>query len=248
MAWQLVAPNQWKNDRSDFTIKFDEAYGNYIVESVDGRFSIPFDDIFNNPVFPIDLSQVTVLGKHFRAEGVNTPGTPGFSFQGDINTGIYRISEDKIGFSAGGIKQGEFGSGYGGFTGNIIQAQFGSLSTPINTANTNFQATGLNVSITPKYNNSKILILGCCQGVWNSGSYISLRMLRDTTPIYTFADLAYASTRSGSVGINFLDSPTTTNTINYNIQFKSYGAGTSYFNDYGNSPVLSTIIALELQQ
>ena len=156
MAWQLVAPNQWKNDRSDFTIKFDEAYGSYIVESVDGRFSIPFDDIFNNPVFPIDLSQVTVLGKHFRAEAVNTPGTPGFSFQGDANTGFYRVGEDVMGGAVGGNKVLEINT-LGLLNGtpgtdkrNIIKSQTAlfSQTNPASTS-TSILSSGLGFSYTP---------------------------------------------------------------------------------------------------
>lgn len=247
MTWIKQNENSYIHDTAPFSIiKQNEIW--YVVDSRDQSKAVPYDDIFNNPVYDIDFSSKSLLAKHFRAEGVNTPGTPGFSFQGDINSGIYRIGEDRIGFSAGGVKQGEFGVGYGGFTGNIIQAQFSSLSTPINTSNTTFQATGLSVSITPRYNNSKILIFGNIQGAWNNGSYISMRMLRDTNLIYTFSDLGYSGMRSGSIGFNFLDSPSTINTINYNIQYKSYGAGTSFINDYGSINVLSTITALEVQQ
>lgn len=165
MPWQLVAPNQWKNDRSDFTIKFDEAYGSYIVESVDGRFSIPFDDIFNNPVYPIDLSQVTVLGKHFRAEAVNTPGTPGFSFQGDANTGFYRVSEDVMGGAVGGNKVLEINT-LGLLNGNpgtdfrnTIKRQYGQIGSgqPGNST-TSILSSGFGFSYTPLRSDSLLNI------------------------------------------------------------------------------------------
>jgi len=166
MAWNLVAPNTWKNDRSDYVIEYDPDYSQYVIRSMDGTYTIPFDDIFNNPVFPIDLSQATVLGKHFRAEGVNTPNTPGFSFQSDANTGFYRISEDTVGFSAGGTKYGQFGIGYGGFTGNIIQAvnsenDYTHIITTTGNWNSDILsavATSWEISITPKYVNSKTII------------------------------------------------------------------------------------------
>ena len=233
MPWQLVAPNQWKNDRSDFTIKFDEAYGSYIVESVDGRFSIPFDDIFNNPVFPIDLSQVTVLGKHFRAEGVNTPGTPGFSFQGDANSGMYRISEDRMGFSAGGIKQGEFGIGYGGFTGNIIQVIQSTVSGSATTASTTFQNYNLlAATITPKYNNSKILILltgtfyasvsAYAQYGGEIGIFSNIASARVALSDYQLDGRTNRLDQVGlAISISYLDSPNTILPITYTPQYRS---------------------------
>jgi hypothetical protein len=115
MSWFPTAPNEWKNDRSNFTIKFDASYGQYVIEDVDGRFTIPIDDIFNNPVFPIDLSNAHVLveslvssglisGVHLRSENANTPTTPGHSFRNEINTGMYRESPGVLAFSALGNK------------------------------------------------------------------------------------------------------------------------------------------------
>lgn len=156
MAWNLVAPNTWKNDRSNYVIEYDPDYSQYVIRSMDGDYTIPFDDIFNNPVFPVDFSQVTVLGKHFRAEGTNTPGTPGFSFQGDINTGFYRVSEDTIGISIGGNKVSEINN-FGVLNGipgtdfrNLIKRQFGQIGTgsPVCTSSS-ILSSGFGFSYTP---------------------------------------------------------------------------------------------------
>jgi hypothetical protein len=165
MSWLPTAPNEWKNDRSNFTIKFDASYGQYVIEDVDGRFTIPIDDIFNNPVFPIDLSNVTVLGKHFRAEAANTPNSPGFSFQGDSNSGFYHISDGKIGFASNGIKRGEFGADYGAFNGNVVQwINDKSQTSKTNTSGAYVdleKGSGISweIPITPKLLGSKIVII-----------------------------------------------------------------------------------------
>lgn len=189
-----------------------------------------------------------ITGKALTGNGL--VGAPSHSFVNDPNSGLYRISEDKIGFAANGIRQGEFGIGYGGFTGNIIQVVQGSLSTYFTTSNTGYVdiSTGLMISITPRYNTSKILILGGLQGVYNSGSYVKARILRDVTEILVLANTSF-TVRSGSLSINYLDSPATINQITYKIQVGNYGAGgTTYVNDFGNINVTSTILALEVQQ
>lgn len=172
---------------------------------------------------------------------------PSIKFTNDGDTGLYRIGSNTIGISSNGQRVGEIGNGYGGFTGNVIQAQFGSVSTPINTTNTAFQSTGLNVSITPKYINSKILIFGNCQGVYSISNYVSLRLVRDGNQIYYIQDLQ-STARNSTVGFSFIESPSSISSLNYAIQYKAYSGGTAYFNDWGNNNVLSTIIAMEIQQ
>ena len=49
-----------------------------------------------------------IKAPHFRGELTNSPTTPSFSSQGDIDTGFYHISSGKFGFSSNGIKTMEF--------------------------------------------------------------------------------------------------------------------------------------------
>lgn len=274
MAWNLVAPNTWKNDRSDFLIEYDSDYSQYVVKSIDGRYIVPFDDIFNNPVFPVDLSQVTVPGKHFRAEGSNSPGTPGFSFQGDANTGIYRISEDKIGFSANGIKQGEFGIGYGGFTGNIIQVVQSTNTYKQSIISTSYTdllsavGTVWETSITPKYNNSKILIVYSVQGliyIPSNTIYYAIGISKKISG-GSYAQIFNPSEKQFGIAVGggssvynvnqwtyfHLDDSNTTSQINYKLQAKlSNASGTFFFNDpstTGAGTYTSTVTIMEIQQ
>lgn len=268
MAWNLIAPNTWSNSKSPYLIKFDSITNSFIVEDIDGKNFIPLDDIFNNPAFPADFGNIPVLGKHFRAEGANTPTTPGFSFQGDINTGFFRKSEDTVGFSAGGIQYGEFGVGYGGFTGNIIQVQSTTKSDTFSSSGTSSfeDITGLNVVITPKYSNSKILILALIMfggNFWDN--VLRLNLLRNgsnimqpsggssassvTARAYTTDSISTASFTM-PVNLSFLDSPNSLSALTYKIQGR-VAANTWYVNRWAQDTSLtsvSTITAMEIQQ
>ena len=291
MTWVKSGENLYTHDQAPFIIEnLNGSWG--IRDTRDKTSFIPFSDIFNNPVFPIDLSNADVivktlnaigaitgdslsiinasLSKHFRGEANNTPGTPAFSFQGDINSGFYRISEDRIGFSANGIRQGEFGVGYGGFTGNIIQVLSVVKSDTFTTNNTTYtDVPNLSISITPKYNNSKILLLIDIGGFSPAvGGTSNMRLLRDATEIYSgdgvngvlnqvhdggssTGEHYYGAFHHGS---SFLDSPNTLSAIIYKIQVKSNGAFFTVLNrsvfdssNY-NGRTASSITVLEVQQ
>lgn len=225
----------------------------FVTDSRDQSKAVPYSDIFNNPVYNIDFSDKTLLAKHFRAEGVNTPGTPGFSFQGDSNLGLYRIDEDRLGFAANGIRQGEFGVGYGGFTGNIIQLIFDTQSFAQVVANV---YTDINKSasvvwetaITPKIANSKIFILYSLSALFGgtppylggirilakigSGSYNLIYRPQEENatspfgPLELGGDTSVARTKTI---LPFYHNPTYSlgDTITYKIQMASYSASSS---------------------
>ena len=94
-----------------------------------------------------------ILGNQIKIQD-GTVNDPAMSFNSDPNTGLYRISEDKIGIATGGQKVGEIGIGYGGFIGNSVQTKFSTSSTPITTADSFL----LNTEFTPKLINSLIVI------------------------------------------------------------------------------------------
>lgn len=256
MAWNLIAPNTWSNSKSPYLIKFDSITNSFIVEDIDGKNFIPLDDIFNNPAFPADFSNIPVLGKHFRTEGANTPATPGFSFQGDINTGFFRKSEDTVGFSAGGAQYGEFGVGYGGFTGNIIQVVQEQSNTRYAVSNGNFVQASDGVSITPKYTNSKFLIIYICS-MNNNGNngYDFARKIGSGSIVFNISGKSWGINSSAHattwnvLNLMFLDSPTLSNLdpITYYLCTKTSGTGTTTMNMGSNSEFAPFIIA-EVQQ
>jgi hypothetical protein len=91
---------------------------------------------------------------------------------------------------------------------------------------------GYSLSITPKFSNSKILIMTQTNVAVANGYNVHLRMMRDSTPI-NIGDASGSRPRSSwqgffnsveefdTVSLVFLDSPNTTSTITYTVQIKA---------------------------
>ena len=121
-------------------------------------------------------------------------------------------------------------------------------------------ASGLSVSITPKYSNSKLLVLITLNGVHNgsTASGINLHLYRDGSPasimtlggsnarwLYAAAyNTAGASIISAS--FNALDDANNTSSTTYAIYCGLYGSGTGYFNVNGDDQ--SSITVMEIAQ
>jgi hypothetical protein len=210
-----------------------------------------------------------VTGNIYTGDG--TVSLPSHSFTSDPDTGFYRISDGVMGFTSNGIKRGEFGAGYGGFTGNIIQVLSTVKSDTFTTTSLSYvDVTGFNLSITPKYNNSKILVI-IDIGHLVAGSVCSAILLRNGTEIYS-GDTASGKSPAlhkiyngnASDGDHFygtwhhvstfLDSPNTISPITYKIQIRADVAGSVFFNrnasdtDPYNGRTASSIILMEVQQ
>ena len=102
--------------------------------------------------------------------------------------------------------------------------------------------TGLSVSITPKFNTSKILVLYDMGWGSNSG-HCSCRLMRDSTPIKigdangnktrVTGQMHHAGTNDQydieQVSGTFLDSPATTSAVTYKLQIYNSGGSASNF-------------------
>lgn len=229
-------PN-WGDEATDFAVQTSAAFGKLGLASG---------------------TSVDIAGTLGIANG--TASNPSLAPSGDTNTGLYSIGSDKLGFAANGARIGEFGVGYGGFTGNIIQIQSTSKTNKFDTTSNNYTpVTGLNVSIIPKYASSKIYILVMVYANMSSSTTACLRIDRSGTSIFEntgSAESGYVNFNTSAspqhpiyYGINGMDSPNTTSSITYTLQVK-VGAGTVYIssnssNYYG---CFSSITAMELQQ
>lgn len=220
---------------------------------------------FSNPVLYVtDANTYIVLG-YRSSQTVNqsfnpllndgTAAAPSLAFSADPDTGLYRIGANTMGIATNGTRVGEIGVGYGGFTGNVIQVSFGSKSGSVSTTTSGYADSLLNLSITPKYNNSKILIFGNVQGAWNSGGNggIRSRLTRNGSSIYIITNLMHydinsITFRNNSFSFSYLDSPASTSSLTYKIEFGVYNTGTAILHDWGDTQVLSTITAMEIQQ
>ena len=211
----------------------------------------------------------TGVGTNFSTTGSST--TPTISLGNQTNKGFYHAGSDKIGVSIGGSKVGEIGNGYGGFTGNIIQVQSGVKSdrTSIGASNSFAEIASLNVTITPKYTTSKILIIshiGCVSASGSGGASI-FRFTRNGTPV-GISDVSSSRIRAGfrtgvayngdhglSTSMTFLDSPSSISSLIYRVEvaceFTTAINGTYGDSDGGSTYQarhISTITVMELQQ
>lgn len=127
MAWIKLSEELYLSDQSPYSLeKIDGIW--YVVDNSTQKKSIPFTDIFNNPVFPVNLSNSDVLvnslvsstyvnATHLRGESANTPATPAHSFKTEISSGLYRESAGVLALSILGIKIAQFDSN--GITANL---------------------------------------------------------------------------------------------------------------------------------
>ena len=150
---------------------------------------------------------------------------------------------------------------------NIVQV---IKTNDFETATTSFvNITGLTVTITPKYNTSKVLILiQCCGGSESNGCY--LRLQRDGSNVALLGDSggpvqctagvprANGGEALTTTNISFLDTPSTTSAITYQVQVRKRNTSGNPFrlNINKDNTVSSTdkprgassIIAMEMQQ
>jgi hypothetical protein len=138
--------------------------------------------------------------------------------------------------------------------GGVVQVVQGTTSTRTAISTGTYTFTGLTATITPKFNNSKILVQieqqGCKATLIQTGDII-LRLQRNSTDIYKFA-LGYfygnvtTEFRSGISGC-YLDSPATTNATVYRTMFAANDGGScTVQNDNANT--ISTITLMEIAQ
>ncbi len=130
--------------------------------------------------------------------------------------------------------------------GHVIQTKSFVLTSATSSTSNSFVDTGLELAITPSSTSSKILITGFLNC---SGSYFKsyILLLRDSTTL-SVGDAAsnrpqvYASSNPGgeswdsynvsSIPLNHLDSPNTTSSVTYKVQYRPYSnsASTAYIN------------------
>ena len=139
-------------------------------------------------------------------------------------------------------------------TGSVLQVVSVSTTSRTVTTSTSFvDCTNVTASITPTSSTSKILILVTASGLLrpsNAGESVSLRLLRSATTIFEQTNIMF----SGSTNLDlvcssnmiYLDSPATTSSTTYKLQFRSrLGAGSVYINQ-DNGGDVSSITLMEI--
>ena len=134
--------------------------------------------------------------------------------------------------------------------GSVIQAVQNTYSTRVNITSSSHQDTGLSATITPFSVNSKILVMTTQLGrVGSDGNFRNayVRVLRNGTEIYeqlsgADTDRYYAL----QLGLNYLDSPSTTSPITYKTQgYSEYQGGTAQLTlQYFDSASVMTLMEI----
>ena len=151
--------------------------------------------------------------------------------------------------------------------GGIIQVKMGTLTSKFNTASSSMVDCGLSVTITPKFNTSKILVQVSLGSLSNNERYkrAFMNIVRGSTNVITgdaatgHEVTAALNSRSADdnhiqipVSFMVLDSPATTNAITYKVQLsRGSDSGTVYLNgsageDSYAGNAASTIIVMEV--
>ena len=147
-------------------------------------------------------------------------------------------------------------TGFGG--GKVLQYKYMTYSTETATSVTNtWAATGFDLDFTPT---SATSVLRITASLKIDGYYTSsirsgkthLRVMRDSTNVYEiergyYRNMSVSNENRGLTGwvdVNWVDTPNSTSTINYTIEYLNSDTQTSIFND--NSPGLFEIWEIEL--
>lgn len=128
--------------------------------------------------------------------------------------------------------------------GSVLQVVQGTIASGTTTTSTSFVDTGLTVSITPSSSSSKIMVIACCTNVLNDGSNkIEFQLLRGASVLQLSVWGANVRT-DGAVPFSYLDSPATTSSTTYKVQFRTQNAATTAY--ISNSNNISSIVAMEI--
>ena len=126
----------------------------------------------------------------------------------------------------------------------MLQVVQGTIASGTTTTSTSFVDTGLTVSITPSSSSSKIMVIACCVNILNDGSNkIEFQLLRGASVLQLSVWGANVRT-DGSITFSYLDSPATTSSTTYKVQFKTQNAATTAY--ISNSNYTSSIVAMEI--
>jgi hypothetical protein len=183
---------------------------------------------------------MTTTGDTIYSSSGSTPARLGIGSTGQVLT------------VAGGIPSWATPAGGGGKVLQVVQdTQVGFLST----TGTTFITTGCAVSITPSSATSKVLVSlslnGVAKGNDSSGAFVLRRAGTDISLVgdqTAFFPNFSAEANIGTVGIVYLDSPSTTSATVYEAFYKSNTSGKPiYINNYNASnTVMSSIVVMEI--
>ena len=153
---------------------------------------------------------------------------------GSTNTTTITLgaSGDTINIPSGAtIANSGTATGFGG--GKIGQVVSGTLTSSFATTSTSFVATGLDVDITPSATSSKVFVIATCYLDDNSSAHqVYSTLYRDSTNLGQSNGMMSSYGAGGRLRSNhtmsFLDSPSSTSALNYEVFVKGDGNTISF--------------------
>jgi hypothetical protein len=121
-------------------------------------------------------------------------------------------------------------------SGRILQSLQTTTTTQVINNSSTYTSVGLSLSITPAATSSKILAIACIPVTFgdNAGNaYIGLRITRAGTQITETVignNVSAIVQEFKTVAMSYLDSPSTTSAITYQVDFKEYQIASRYGN------------------
>ena len=138
--------------------------------------------------------------------------------------------------------------------GKVLQVVYGSTTTGVSNATSTYADTGLTASITPSLSSSKVAVFVSQNGMGknNDGGIttnaVNCKLFRGATEISYIQMMGYSEDNSLDLGMswstNILDTPATTSSTTYKVQFANSRNGNGVEAQYGSSR--SSIILMEI--
>lgn len=131
-------------------------------------------------------------------------------------------------------------------TGKILQVVNGTSTTQVATASTTYADAGLSVSITPNSSSNKVLVLATLHWYETFTQKLHFNIVRNSTQILdTVAHGGDANNLGGTATFSVFDSPATTSSTTYKIQFRqSFAGGAGYM--IASAATINTLYAVEV--
>ena len=140
-------------------------------------------------------------------------------------------------------------------TGSVLQVVHTNYGTTVNTSSDSMVDTGLQASITPQSTSNKILISvnvsDPFKNTTGTSGGIDMRIVRGSTSIHAFAlaNLYTGTTMQNNgtpMSATYLDSPSSTSSTTYKVQYKRYASAGGYSVGINASGGISTLTLTEI--